>query len=339
MPDIKKTPTTLPVFPDTLINEPIQKSPAPNIDGLGPLAHLIGTWTNQNLGDTDTGGTTSPYSYNIMPLPTKSTSTPAGYILKNFKYYEEITFSPINGMAPNRGGDYNQNANVLFYEQRIYFADGPGKDQLVHAENGSWLFLVTGPQSEKPYASQPIVSHVGPIPPQPLTSNIVKQISVPHGNSILALGGVQGNPKPVDSYISVGPIKIDNYTDAIPKNIDISPYKLEGPGNLFPELNNNPNAPLQDGIAKNPCTEFIQWGVDTNNKEALGSVTNIPFEKEKANVTSYQANYWLQNFQSGGEFTQLSYNQTIWMDIPIHGEIVSFPHVTCNTLTKKLVVL
>ncbi|WP_219009413.1 heme-binding protein [Aquimarina litoralis] len=322
---------TPPVFPETLINEPKQTNPAPNIEGLGPLSHLVGTWTNQNLGSTDKGGTASPYSYNIMPLPV--TSVPAKYILKNFTYYEEITFSPINGNAPNRGGDYNQNANVLFYEQRIYFADGPDKDKLVHAENGSWLFLVTGTEAEGPYGTTPVVPHSGPIPQQSVLTNVAKQISVPHGNSILAQGGIKGYP---NTYINNGPLHIDDYPgNVIPSGINQTPYTTKSVGNPFPDLNMNPNQPLQHGVNENPCVEYIQWGVDTENPVAKGSVTNIPFEKQKANVIDYNANYWLQAFTKGGEFTQLSYNQTILMNIPIDGTIIKFPHITCNTLTKK----
>jgi len=322
---------TPPVFPGSLINEPVQTNPGPNIDGLGPLAHLIGTWTNKNLGSTNSGGRATPYSYNIMPLPVAS--VPEKYILKNFKYYEEITFSPINGNAPNRGGDYNQNANVIFYEQRIYFAEGPDKDKLVHAENGSWLFLVTGTEAEGPYGTTPIVPHKGSIPEQSVSTNVAKQISVPHGNSILAQGGIKGYPS---AYMQHGPLTIGAYPgDVIPSGIDTTPYTTKSVGNPFPTLNNNPNQPLQDGVQSNPCTQYIQWGVDTQNPSAKGSVTNIPFEKEKANVIDYSANYWLQAFTKGGEFTQLSYTQTILMDIPIDGKVIQFPHITCNTLTKK----
>ncbi|WP_298310761.1 hypothetical protein [uncultured Aquimarina sp.] len=106
-------------------------------------------------------------------------------------------------------------------------------------------------------------------------------------------------------------------------------------GNPFSSLNNNPNQPLQDRVAANPCVQYIQWGVDTENPVAKGSVTNIPFEKQKANVVDYSANYWLQAFIQGGEFTKLPYNQTILMNIPINGTIVKFPHITCDTLTKN----
>lgn len=326
--------TVKPTFPNELINGVEQSSPAANIEGLGPLKHLLGTWTNKDLANGK-GGTTSPFSFNLMPLP--STNIPEGYLLKNFKYYEEITFSAIHGTAPNRGGDYSQVCNTIFYEQRVFFADGPAKDQLVHAENGTWLFLVTGEQLAGPYGTEKIPNPN--VPPQNPLVNVVKQISVPHGNSILAQGGIDGFP---DSVKKTGPLTIPDYPvsalPALPEE-QLKPYSTPGDGNLYPALNNNPNGPIQDGVAAGPCAQYIHWNVDTNNSAAKGAVTNIPFEQSKAKVIEYSANYWLQALTADGPFTQLSYNQTIQMDIPIkvNGETktVSFPHVTCNTLTKK----
>lgn len=132
------------------------------------------------------GGTETPYSYNVMPLPQVDPSSQEGYILKNFSYYEELIFSAIHGTAPNRSGSGTQVANTLFYEQRVYFADGPNKDALVHAENGSWLYLTDRKQFVGPYgtAADPEQNSVPPTQPY----NIIKQMSVPHGNSVLAAG-------------------------------------------------------------------------------------------------------------------------------------------------------
>jgi hypothetical protein len=127
---------TPPVFDRALIHEPYQSYPPLDLSGLGPLEGLVGTWTNQNLPGTDKGDPDNPYSYNLIALPQVDPTSPTGYILKNFKYFEEITFSPIAGNAPNRGGTGTQVCNTLFYEQRVYFADGPAKNSLVHAENG-----------------------------------------------------------------------------------------------------------------------------------------------------------------------------------------------------------
>ena len=87
-------PVTPPSFGQPLITEPAQLNPVAN-DGtnLGPFEYLVGTWTNEDLGGAQAGGgRDNPFSYNVMVLPQKQGS-PHGYILKNFKYYEEMTVS------------------------------------------------------------------------------------------------------------------------------------------------------------------------------------------------------------------------------------------------------
>lgn len=317
-----------PFFNHPLVSEPKQAANQLHVKQLGPLQHLIGTWLNPRRllkgNNSPNGSRHNPYSYNIMPLPTQSKDYPAGYLLKNVKYFEEITFSPIYGDAGNRGGDFTQTANVLFYEQRVFFAEGPAKDSLVHAENGSWLFLTTGPQQKGPYGG-PAIPH-GVITPQPPTSNVVKQISVPHGNSILAQGGI-----PPKNYVQKGSPSIPNYSlPVIPKGVDSEPYHTLSVGNPYPSLNKNPILPLQQAIQENPPTSYIQWTV-----KAANDITNISFEQKKAKVVDYQVTYWLLAFNSEEEFTKLAYVQTIDMQLQIHGKPVVFPHVTCNYLTKK----
>ncbi|MFT6023674.1 MAG: hypothetical protein ACI9PY_001792 [Ascidiaceihabitans sp.] len=326
------SPISAPVFPASLINEPAQSNPATPTSSLGPIEHLVGTWTNKDNPVTGMGGPTSPYSYNVMPLP-QGDLAPAGYILKNFSYYEEITFSAIHGNAPNRGGTGTQVANTLFYEQRVYFAEGPGKDSLVHAENGSWLFLTDRQQNAGPYCASPLPSSTPPTQP----FNLVKQISVPHGNSILAAGNVALNGVGGVTAMAGSPI-IPASTPVLPKGVDTTAYTTQASTaadyqNPNVAFTNNPNQPLINAITAVPATSFIQLNVDT--KTSNHPVSNINFEQKWANVTEYEASYWLEAFGHSSEFTQLQYSQTIYMNIPITGAgLVSFPHITTNTLTK-----
>lgn len=322
------TTNTPPDLSKPLINEPAQSNPPANTN-LGPLAQLVGTWTNQNIQGTDKGGPANPYSYNLMVLPQVDPSSPTGYILKNFSYYEEITFSVIHGTAPNRGGVGTQVANTLFYEQRVYFADGPAKDSLVHAENGSWLYLTDTTQLLGPYGdgngpnvgTETVQNSVAPTQ----EFNIVKQLSVPHGNSILAAGKYaeqSGSPS-----ISAPPM-------VLPSGVNTDQYSQESVGNLNPAFTQNPNQPLIDAINVANASKYIQFYVDS--KDGSHEVTNIGFEQQHAKVTRYYATYWLEAFAGSSDYTQLQYSQTILMDIPIAGVgTVSFPHITANTLTKK----
>jgi hypothetical protein len=324
-------PTNTP--PDTgtpLAHDPAQISPAVPAGQLGGLSQLIGTWTNQNLGGSNQGGPQAPFSYNVMPLPQVDPSSPTGYILKNFTYYEELTFTAIHGNAPNRGGIGQQVAYALFYEQRVYFAEGPNKDALIHAENGSLLLLLDSTQPLGPYGNgdsyglgnQVVKNSVAPTQQY----NLVKQVSVPHGNSILALGAYsQANAGPgVPLIPSVSPL---------PQGIPTVQYTVDDPvTNPQPGLTANPNQVLVNALLLRPCTNFLHLSMSTAN--GTGAVTNIGYEQQHANVSRYDFNYWLESFDGSGNYTQLQYSQTITLQIPINGKTVSFPHVTANTLTK-----
>jgi hypothetical protein len=318
-----------------LINEPAQAYPPAPTTTLGPLQHLIGTWTNQCIHGGVQGGPHNPFSYNLMVLPQTDADSPFGYVLKNFSYYEEITFSAIHGTAPNRGGLGTQVANTLFYEQRIYLAEGPAQDSLIHAENGSWLFLSDAKQLLGPYGdgygpSVGTMTIPNSAPPsQPF--NLVKQMSVPHGNSILASGTFQ---QQIGSPIISAPPKV------LPDGISTDAYYTQGVGNTSVRYTLNPNGPLMAALEVRAATQFIQF--DVSSKNSGQPVTNIGFEQQHSEVTDYAATYWLEAFDGSQDFTQLQYSQTITLLIPVtpfgvFGGVshISFPHITTNTLTKK----
>jgi len=323
-------PNTPPNLSEPLITEPPQMSPGVPTADLGPLQYLIGTWTNQNLPGTNMGGPQAPYAYNVMPLPQVDPSTPNGFILKNFTYYEELTFSAIHGNAANRGGIGTQTANTIFYEQRVYFAEGPNKDALVHAENGSLLFLTDGTQQLGPYGNgdQPGIGNQtvknSMAPTQEF--NLVKQVSVPHGNSILALGNAVGGSSGVPAIPPASVIP-QGYSTLPPEYTKQDPVM-----NPQPEYTANPNKVLTDALAARPATNFLELTMSSRNGK--GAVTNIGFEQQHANVQCYDFTYWLESFDGTENYTQLQYSQSIWMQIPVGGRFLVFPHVTANTLTK-----
>ena len=160
--------------------------------------NLIGKWSNEALpgarnGD---GSRSNPLSYNVMPLPSKydSTTSPGGYILKNFTFYEECSFDgesqpggvvgPPPTTAPNRAVKHTQLGNAIYYQQQVFFAEGPGKDSIVHTENGAWLDLVKSSTTLVGPYDDPVVDEGVP----PYKYRVAKEMAIPHGNSILALG-------------------------------------------------------------------------------------------------------------------------------------------------------
>ena len=338
---------TKPDLNTPILREPAQQTPPAPIDDLGPLKHLLGTWTNQPLREGGKGGPDDPYSYCVMPLPQKDPDTsPQGYILKNFKYYEEVTFSAIHGAAPNRGGLGTQVANTVFYEQRVYFAEGPRRDALVHAENGSFLYLTGRKQFLGPYGNgnEGGVGHDTVPGSTPPTSpfQIVKQVSVPHGNSILALGHYE--ERTTDGQLVI--LGKHSVLPSLKGNGFRKPYTEQGPGNPDPVLTHAPINALNAALIppnQNPG-KYILLSVGTRNDEGgdVGTVTNIGFEESHANVTEYSARYWLEDIDTSGEYKQLQYSQYILMEFNNYDkkqfpnvEKIQFPHVTVNTLRKN----
>jgi len=292
---------------------------------------LIGTWSNMPLPNASNGegGTDNPLSYNVMPLP----QNPPNYILKNFTYYETVRFESNNDVAlpataPNRGSDKLQVPTALFYDQQVYFADGPGTGSIVHVENGAWLNIRTGDKLVGPYGPGIVLQDPNQ---QPSTITIAKQMSVPHGNSILALGSFT-EPK-------AGPLSIPDAPSVLPTpaGLDISSYdqilnKDSDYQNPFPDLTANTNKPLQTAVKLINPTHYIEWHVSTANQ---GHAINIPFEQRAANVTAYAASYWLLSADGGGSYPYLAYTQNITMMFIIKGEHYTFPHVTSNVVTRN----
>ncbi|HEY1607261.1 MAG TPA: heme-binding protein [Allosphingosinicella sp.] len=349
---VPEQPIVPPDLGEPLIHEPAQANPPINV-AVGPFDYLLGTWTNQNIGTSSRGDPSNPFSYNLMVLPQAPNADPSdpdespyGYILKSMSYYEEITFTPIHGAAANRGGAGAQISNAILYEQRVYISDGPAKDTLVHFENGIWSLLTPMAQALGPYGDGdgPDIGNetFGDAPPE-LPFNIFKQISVPHGNSVLACGTVQlgadMQPVPQPGSPTIGPPP-----QVLPSGIPTPAYSQDSVQNIISAYALNPNQPLMEAltIAGAPTiSQFIQ--IEISSQQGGGTVANIDYEQQKADVTQYSATYWIEDTGSG--FNQLQYSQTILLQIPIvlpgasEPTDIVFPHITTNTLTKVAEVI
>lgn len=305
---------------------------ANNLDEMfGIFSYLEGVWKNQALPNSQQGGEDTPLSYCVMPLPQEGG---AGFILKNFTYYETLKFNSSNdvaspAMAPNRGGVFQQNAYASFYEQKVSFAEGPNKGNVVHVENGSWLNLLRAEQKRGPYNMGAVIQEGHP--KQPANHAIAKQMSVPHGNSILALGSFnsgEGMPtianaaSPLPSPITE--LDTNAYDQILNNNDDYQ--------NPQPEYTQNVNLPIQKALELISPKKYIQWNVCTKDVQG-GGITNIPFEEMSSNVAKYEADYWLLS-EDGINYSHLLYSQNITMELIIKGEKYTFPHITSNALTK-----
>lgn len=306
--DLLTQPATPPDITTPLVSNPNQTA-AVGPDKLGLLDKFRGTW-NSPTGSQATG-------YNVMPLP--QSNTESGFIVKDFPYFEEITFAPIAGGAPNREGNYTQNSGVLFYEQRVYFANNPDpngtqpiENTLVHAENGSWLYHNITTQVEGPYGPG-TVPPPNPLPVQPASAQYNKQVSVPHGNSVLMVGGLGPSGEGIPEFPMV-----DKGLPPFSGSSIIDPTTV-----LIEQL----GALADQGIT---VTSYDSVSVSTKNLG--GGVSNIHFEGAFAQVDSMDTTWYVETLSNNK--VQLQYVQTIILQFIIKGVPTQFAHVTANTLQK-----
>ncbi|HEX4083998.1 MAG TPA: heme-binding protein [Chthoniobacteraceae bacterium] len=301
---------------------------------------LAGTWSNEGAMKEE-GGTQRPYSYNVMPLPQHAAEplyqggkNHRGYILKNFRYTESISFHSgknqpegsdtvaVPGAAPNRGEKARQVPEALFYDQVVRFAEGPDVGQVVHLENGAWLYVSYKKIVNGPY---PINKDV-PAPPPGDTPNYdyAKQISVPHGNSILALGKYtglhdgppvipQGSGLPTEIDVTRFRTTLDKYTK--PATDDRKKNDYENPH--LPETE-DPLIPLREAIEDMGLKSYhhVKFSTRYESEGLTGSVTNIPFETKMASASDYEAQYWLLS-KGDGHYDYLAYFQNITLKLKI----------------------
>lgn len=309
---------------------------------------LIGSWKNINIPAEDNqsalGSEANPLSYNVMPLPEKG-GNGVGFILKNFTYYEKLYINNENNVAapataPNRAGSYQQNVQAWFYSQQVRFAEGPGKDKVIHEENGAWLDLKTAPQKKGPYNKGDDITPQDDVPAQPEDIAIAKQMAVPHGNSILSLGQVFDITEGEPDIPNASAYPTNTQDEEVPKAFK-AVYDEEFSGlmnyqNPNVSYTKNPNAPIQQAAGLIKPSHYKKWHVTTKQLEhGQGAILNIPFAKISTDVTEYEATYWLLSNDGGINYDYLLYTQNISMKINIRGVDYNFPHITCNALTRE----
>lgn len=317
---------------------------------------ILGKWANAEITKGKGG---PPYSYNVMALPEIS-DVENGYIVKNFRYAESVDFKDGSGIiapadAPNRGGQLSQHSEAVFYEQVIKYVDAPEDfvGHVVHEENGAWLYLRRFEQSPGSFPPR----EARPAPPaeqQPLDLKIAKQISVPHGNSVLAVGNIE---LAGTRFIITGAPNINSAPAPYPADVNTAPFNMEShdaAGNFNPdkEASNQPNKNLQEGMTTFKPGSHVHWRVNTaGSHQGQAGITNILFEFRKARALSYEADYWLISEEDLSDtqiptdnddgikafwrkFNYLAYTQTMEVEIYVKNNWKIFRHVTCNLLQR-----
>ncbi|MGB6164929.1 MAG: heme-binding protein [Pseudonocardiaceae bacterium] len=283
-------------------------------DSLGLLADLAGTWIG-------TG-------FNLISLPDfdsmPPSTGPAPFRLKLNATVEILEFTPVGAAVPNRGatqgssGQKDINIFALRYLQRI--TDAVTHEPL-HIEPGLWLNV---PKTEFPA----------------LLPTVVRQGTIPHGNSLLAVGtafpSLTGLPRidDVDSTPTKNPNTPPPLTAAYLAPFVNPPLP---PGFQLPFVK-NPNLALRQAISGQKIIKTVVLLISTTAPQGapaaqVGGIVNMPFDITNANATRLDAVFWIETVQQsdGSTFLQLQYTQTVILNFLA----VDWPHISVATLVKQ----
>ncbi len=293
-----------------------------------PLALLAGTWKNEP-GLPGRG-------WNMIALPFAEGRFHYRLLLN--QYNETLEFFTVDDNIPNRGIRRNgitmqtdQFVIALDYEQtirQIEAADSPpsphaGRSKLaIHHEPGLWLHMKNQVEDGL---------------------NIARLATIPHGNSVLALGRsrvVDGAPVIPD----ISGLPVGGVDPNVSNNPYLEPYKAFHLDKKFKGL--------FDPVTPNDLLKLANQGVNIVRTTTLevdtevpeGGISNIPFIVKQANATSMKSTFWIQELAEkdayGDPKLRLQYSQTVMLDFfkrPDGKEgLIRWPHVSINTMEKVI---
>lgn len=286
-------------------------------DALGPLKQLTGVWTNK----PDLPGR----GWNMIALPFIKKGSSLNYRLLLNQYNEKHEFSLVDKGVPNRGVDLNEPENTdqfvatLDYDQSI--TQIAAKD---FPESGE-----AGPSGLPIHHEPGLFLHMANMATNGF--DLARLGSIPHGNTVLALGKgqtIEGAPTiPQESGLPLGFSKLDNPY--------LAPYK-HFHENLFqgvfdPTLPNDLLNKANKGVNIVKTTELT-----FDSTIETGGISNIPFIKKQADATKMKTSFWIQELDQkdpkGNPILRLQYTQTVILDF--FG--IEWPHVSINTLQKEV---
>jgi len=294
-----------------------------NPDNLGALAPLVGKWSNAPLQDPNLIAT----GWNTISVPGVSSE----FVFEVIPYTEILNFSPVVVQAGNRGPviDGNQVEQLIFgllYEQQIISACTTDTCKqrnfpagtTIHAETG--LFLNLGDPNGG--------------------YSIARLATIPHGNSLLALGSSFSKDDPGINFFDVAscvptnlngtPVSILGYTDPVTRAIQFPGIFDQKDPNTFLQ------STLKSLVGGGKLADMTVLQMSTTTPNANGGILNIPFIQTNVNATSMDATFWIENITGGVVDQVLQYSQTINLVFPPTGQAtpIMWPHVTVNSLVK-----
>ena len=328
-------------------------------DQLDIIKLLRGTWVSQAEG------------WNLIALPAspKDLKNKPGSDKNNFRllmnqYGETLKFNMPDTSVPNRGvtladDEPDQLINGITYEQFVVQKRVSDFPESVNDENRKVLAADGEPIHHEPGFFLQFLNHVGvgtsPDVEGERKLKIARMGTIPHGNSVLAMGFVTDdktikNDNAFPERLKDGELDKNDFKD----NPYLKPYQhfIESPFfgcvdpkkvSNFPGFSpDNTHAILQFTQKKltvikttvlNFDTKFKVAGIDDakfdqNDKPIAGfPISNVPFVKREANVTEMHATFWIMELEktdscADPEFV-MQYSQTVYLeffDSPLESE-------------------
>lgn len=322
----------------------------PSPKNLGPLEQLLGAWTADGTG------------WNMIALPFQNAPTaPAGFkfrLLMN-QYNEELRFTFVDDDVPNRGllragdPDHDQFVVTLDYQQRIAQIaadDRPASPDAgaaglpIHHEPGLWLY----DKNRRATDDQIVGDQVSEV-----VLDVARLASIPHGNSVLALGRSERH----DGMPDIPPLS--GLPSGRFEDVNTPAYDFKTDPYLEP-YNHYINSPFKGTLAAvssfpgfspadmNELLRFANQGlnivrtttltVDSTRKNA--GIRNAPFSVREAEAVSMKSTFWIQEVEEAGKLRlRLQYSQVVMLNFfrPREDElpgVAAWPHISIATLEK-----
>jgi hypothetical protein len=278
-------------------------------DRLGLLSELPGTWVGNG--------------FNIISLPVHPHTPNSTFRVKVNATSEMLSFTTIGGPIPNRGFDESDIFFLgLHYLQQV---SDEATNAGMHLEPGLWL-------------NMPLEG--APPSDDPLKRLLVRQGTIPHGDSFLALStkllDIAGGPKiAVENSLPIrfGATKPFALTDPYVAKAfaDAAKEIAKIPGIPAAALF-DPNVVLRDAIKTQTISNTKVIVISTKGVENSG-IVNAPFVVKNADAVSLDAIFWIETVVQPGTdpILQLQYTQRVILDF----DKVHWPHISVATLVKQ----
>lgn len=326
-------------------------------DELGPLSLLPGKWKGVGTG------------WNMIALPFDNAEFDFRVLMN--QYDETLEFSFVDDNVANRGlaGVINNSTEedqfvvTLDYQQainQILAKDFPdsglaGASGLaIHHEPGLWLYMKNQQTIEKDFSAEKGVVDA--------EINVARLASIPHGNSVLAIGTSSIEDK-MPEIPPISGLPIGRFEDLSTAGYDfkddpyLKPYKhfIENPFMGVLGTANGPAIPLGfPGFNPRDMNEILRFAnhnveiekttiltVDSTRQDA--GIANIPFVVKQAEPTSMKSTFWIQELKEKDKYghpkLRLQYSQIVMLDFfrareDGHPDRARWPHISINTLEK-----